>query len=265
LSAGFDHIAPDYDAGFTSSQIGKLQRQIVWRYLDASLDRGKPLNILELGCGTGTDAIRFARAGHHVLATDASSAMIEVARQKARGQNFEGSIEFELVDMRYLQNNDFNLSIDLIFSNFGAVNCLSPEDLAKLFSDCCDLLSPKGRMILVIMPDKCIWESSYFGMRFQWKKAFRRGKEKEVVLLGENEVETWYYSHRRIKELSNKWFDATTVIPVGLFIPPSYMEPFFVRRKTLLHGLSWLDRRMAKGACAASISDHYIINLRKIK
>jgi SAM-dependent methyltransferase len=38
--------------------------------------------ILELGCGTGTDAATFAAAGHHVIATDFVPSVIDAARDR---------------------------------------------------------------------------------------------------------------------------------------------------------------------------------------
>lgn len=39
-------------------------------------------DVLELGCGTGNDAARLARAGLHVVATDLSTEAVAAARQK---------------------------------------------------------------------------------------------------------------------------------------------------------------------------------------
>ena len=79
--APFDAVADDYDSSFTDTAVGRLHRATVWRHLDAVLEPSS--KILELGCGTGEDALRLARRGHRVLATDVSTAMRRV-RQHAR-------------------------------------------------------------------------------------------------------------------------------------------------------------------------------------
>lgn len=48
----------------------------------AHLDRGH--KVLELGCGTGTTALRLADSARHILATDVSPAMIEIGQEKAQ-------------------------------------------------------------------------------------------------------------------------------------------------------------------------------------
>src|SRR5260370_29257424 len=77
----FDHVAARYDALWTTTSIGRAQRRLVWHEMGALFQAGE--RILDIGCGTGEDAIHFAARGVTVYATDASPAMVQVAR--ARG------------------------------------------------------------------------------------------------------------------------------------------------------------------------------------
>ena len=73
MPSPFDIMAETYDADFTYTTIGALQRQQVWNHLQDILKKGAPeMNILEINCGTGEDAIKLARLGHTVTATDRS-------------------------------------------------------------------------------------------------------------------------------------------------------------------------------------------------
>jgi len=80
-ASAFDELAAGYDADFTAGAIGSLLRAAVWRRLGARFAAGD--RVLELNCGTGEDAVHLASRGVRVLATDASAAMLEVARRKA--------------------------------------------------------------------------------------------------------------------------------------------------------------------------------------
>ena len=73
MRTAFDHTAKSYDDAFTHTAIGKLQREMVWSYLEATFKDKFPSNVLELNCGTGEDAVFFARHGSKVLSTDVSS------------------------------------------------------------------------------------------------------------------------------------------------------------------------------------------------
>ena len=62
-------MADRYDADYTHSAVGGALSSIVWSRL---ADVFRPTQrILELGCGTGEDAVRLASTGVRVVATDA--------------------------------------------------------------------------------------------------------------------------------------------------------------------------------------------------
>ena len=64
------------------------QRELVHGYLRPVLPDAGGLHILELACGTGEDALWFARRGCAVTATDASSAMLGVAGARLASAGF---------------------------------------------------------------------------------------------------------------------------------------------------------------------------------
>ena len=80
MQTPFDKIAPAYDELFTGTAIGKMQRNIICNYLDESLSQNKVINILELNCGTGEDAVYLAKKGFSIVATDISDEMLKVLK-----------------------------------------------------------------------------------------------------------------------------------------------------------------------------------------
>lgn len=56
------------------------------------------VRVLELGCGTGTVALRLAEHAGHIHALDVSSAMLDIAREKAQHQGVE-NVTFEHRDV----------------------------------------------------------------------------------------------------------------------------------------------------------------------
>ena len=63
------------------------------------------MEVLELGCGTGSTAISHAPYVQHILATDISSQMLEIARRKAADQGIT-NVTFEQVTVGEFEAKD---------------------------------------------------------------------------------------------------------------------------------------------------------------
>ena len=261
MPSGFDNIAATYDDGFVNTVTGKMQRKIVWDYLEKYLNGKKRLNILELNCGTGEDAIWLAKKGHKVMATDISESMIKVAMKKAEitGSN---NISFSVLDISNPDIYPSDIKFDLIFSNFGGLNCISPDSFQKVIPKIAGLLKPKGHFITVIMPKFCLWEWLYFTGKGMFSKANRRTGSKPLnVDIAGNNVDTWYYSPSEIANNSNKYFKKIKTLPVGLFLPPSYLDNYFSKHPKFLSLLNSLESMAGSAGFASSYSDHFIIDM----
>lgn len=262
MIAAFDRVANDYDNEFTFSETGKLQRKHILNYLEKKiLNRGK-LDILEINCGTGEDAIRFYRSGHSVLATDISGEMIRVAKAKLKPSEIQG-IDFRKLSLTDLGHEEMTGKFDLVFSNFGGLNCVNREALQKVFSNIITILKPGGRFIGVIMPRYCIWDFIYFSYKRQWKKILQRAEKGSVYvnLAGEN-VLTWYYSPRQIRKLA-KEYKLRKIKPAGIALPPSFLEKFFKKKKFLLKTLDIIESVLGHLPFLASVSDHFLFDFER--
>ncbi len=259
MPSDFDESANNYDTVFTYSEIGKAQRKRVYHFLKEDILTNSNLNILELNCGTGEDARYFFEKGHRVLATDISSEMIKVAKEKHQNPN----IRFQEKDITKITSETFSEKFDLIFSNFGGLNCLSPQELEKFISVSYSLLNPNGKMALVIMPKFCLWERFYFILKGKFKKAKRRNTNDAVLVNVEGvKVSTWYYNPKEVVSLTSNHYKTIAIKPIGLKIPPSYLESFFLNKKGLLKMLIWAEK-LYSNQFWSKYSDHYLIVLEK--
>src|SRR5215469_1528252 len=80
----FDSVAADYDGERGNNGAIQEMRTEMWRWLDVAFPSASRL--VDLGCGTGLDAVRMAHAGHHVTATDWSAAMVRRTADRARDE-----------------------------------------------------------------------------------------------------------------------------------------------------------------------------------
>jgi ubiquinone/menaquinone biosynthesis C-methylase UbiE len=264
MNSAFDSVADSYDAAFTKSKIGRAQREIVWAYLEKILSGKNNLEILELNCGTGEDAVWFANKSHSVLATDVSEKMLQVAEKKAKEHNINERIKTRLLDITKIEFSNLNNEFDLIFSNFGGINCLDFNELFKLPDSLSKLLKPGGRLIMVIMPTFCWWEMIYFTLKLNLKKAFRRSSTKRVkVNLNGIEVLTEYYTPILLNKIFRKDFKQVGLKPVGYFIPPSYLESFFSKKDKTFNFIKKLESFVTDWSLLSNYSDHYLIDFVK--
>jgi cyclopropane fatty-acyl-phospholipid synthase-like methyltransferase len=87
-----------YRAGDVPWEIGRPQAEIV-KLAEAGLVVG---SVLDVGCGTGENALHLAARGHAVLGVDGSETAVAVARQKAAARGLAGA-QFHLWDALQLR------------------------------------------------------------------------------------------------------------------------------------------------------------------
>ena len=263
MQQAFDTIAEDYDTSFTQTLIGTAQRNLVMNYLDNHLSINKKLNVLELNCGTGEDALWFAKRGHSVLATDISEEMLAITQKKINDAKLESRVHTLKLDISQIKNFSFKEKFDLVFSNFGGMNCLSPDEMTKLPSEIKKLLNTNGQLIMVLMPAFCIWETIYFLSKLQFRKAFRRiGKNGTIANMDRSQLKIFYYSPRKIKRIFESSFSTNALQPIGFFLPPSYLENFFKKKYKLFTRLIQFEHSISKQQYLSGLSDHFLIDLQ---
>lgn len=234
-----------------------MQRSLVYKEFSNHLDCVE--NILEINCGTGEDAIWLARQNFNVTATDISPKMIEVAKSKA----YFDQLHFQITDIKKIGSIFNDREFDLVFSNFGGLNCLTKAELKQFFEDSKSLLSERGKLVLVIMPKNTFWEQLYFLSKARFSEAFRRKKEFVLADADGQKVATYYYNPKDIVNLSGNDFELVVQKPIGFFVPPSYMEPFFRNKKGLLRFLDAIENRISNWGFLSKHADHFIIILQK--
>lgn len=263
MAAPFDHIASAYDSVFTRSAIGQLQRKHVWTYLEKIIPGLNGLEMLELNCGTGEDALMFSEKGFNIVATDVSEEMLKVTQQKVQQYSMQNSISSHYLDLDSFNETLFDKKFDLVFSNFGGLNCINPESLKKLLEKIPRILAPRGRFVAVVMPKFCWWESLYFLLKFRFGKAFRRWTSKEVIVdLQGAPLKTWYYHPSEITRWAEANFRTVATKPIGIVLPPSYLENFFNRKKRLLLRLNRVEKRINRFSFYSGMADHFVIDLQ---
>lgn len=258
--APFDAAAFTYDADFTGAQLARWLREAVWATLGEAFAPGD--RVLELGCGTGEDAVWLAQRGVRVAATDASLAMLEVARRKASAAGFADLIDFAALDLASLPVADHRSHFDGAFSNFGPLNCL--PDRRPLADALARWIRPGGALILVVMGPLCPWEIGWHLLHGQPGPAFRRFGDGVEAHVGDGAtIPVWYPSPRTLAREFNNGFEVRKVAGIGSVLPPSYLSHLVDRYPAAFARLASLDRRVGARWPATWLNDHYLLALER--
>lgn len=263
-SPSFNALAANYDVDFTNSIIGVLQRNKVWQFLDENLPKNQPLNILEINCGTGEDALWFAKQGHQIIATDLSDEMIAVANKKKENSLNVANISFEVCAFDQLKNKFQNQQFDLIFSNFAGLNCIDKNALLALNNDFEKLLKPNGKLVMVLLGKKCFLERFYFLLKLDFKNVNRRKKKASAYLSNQNYQDIWYYNFQEIESVFSH-FKLENKKPIGFLIPPSYLENNVKKHPFIIKIFNYFDTVFSKISWLSNYGDHIILQLEKKK
>lgn len=109
--------------------------------------------VLEFGCGTGSTAILHAPFVGHILATDISPRMIEIATDKAKADKVD-NLRFEVASIETLDAPDASFDVVLGLSILHLL-----EDIDAAIDKVVRLLKPGGLFVssTVCVADKMKW------------------------------------------------------------------------------------------------------------
>jgi SAM-dependent methyltransferase len=251
----FDPMAAEYDANFTHTACAVALREAVWSRLTGLFANRESL--LELGCGTGEDAIHLARAGHRVFATDASEEMIRVARLKAQSAGVAERIEFQVLPMESLHTLPRERRFDGVFSNFGAVNCVA--DLPRLAAALAARLCDRAPLLFVAMGRHVPWEWAWFLARGDRRSAFRRLRAGGASWRG---LHIHYPTPAQLARSLAPYFQARRSSGLGFALPPSYAAGWLEDSPRMLALLRGIDRITSR--VSARWADHYLLEATRL-
>jgi SAM-dependent methyltransferase len=257
----FDGIAEQYDDLFTCSTIGRAQRGAVWNVLLQTFHPGD--HILELNCGTGEDAVFLARHGIAVTGYDASEKMIDVARRRARQESPRAEVRFGTLPTEYLSELRPSNLFDGVFSNFSGLNCVADLDQV-----CVDLASlvPIGAPFLVCLSTRfCMMETVWFLLHGALRKAFRRYRGRTSAIVGQFTVDVRYPLVNELRRSFAPHFKLHSYTGIGIFVPPSYVEPWICRFPYLLSLLRSIDEVVSSLPLFRVIGDHMLLRFERVQ
>lgn len=241
----FDGLAPNYDRLWTSASAGRLQREAFWQHAAMYFKSGA--RVLDVGCGTGEDAVRLMRSGMSVTAIDVSPSMIEIARSRGVDARVLAAEELYSVADRF----------DVVMSNFGALNCVA--NLSAIRASLANVVKPEGFAVFCVMNRFCLWETVWFLLRGKPSAAVRRWNgEAETT----NGLRVCYPLIARVRRDLTPEFTLIAQFGIGTCVPPSYVCELPAK---FLRFAAAVDSRISKKPVFRSMADHRVLVFRRNK
>lgn len=251
-SDAFDSFAAGYDRDFARTGPGRMLREAVWGHLSPHLTPG--MRVLDLGCGTGEDALFLAGSGCEVTAVDASPAMLDRTWTKAMQEGVGDRIETRLFDLNAPQ--ELEGPFDLVLSDFGALNCV--VDLGPLAEFLRQIVKPGGALAAVVMGRFCALETLWYGLHGK-RTAWRRWSGRTSADIGGKQIPVRYWQPGDLARAFG--FGLEALHPIGVFLPPSDLFPLLERHPRLFAGLARWESRAP--SWSAYLADHHFTLLRR--
>jgi 2-polyprenyl-3-methyl-5-hydroxy-6-metoxy-1,4-benzoquinol methylase len=258
--AAFDSVAAEYDGPLGNNELVQWMRA---RTLDAVTRSVSPnATLLDLGCGTGLDAVALAQQGYRLTAIDWSAEMVRRTRQRATDAGVDGVMRIHHLGVQELEQLTPG-EFDAAYSDLGSLNCV--PDLARCARSIAARVRPGGALVASVIGRVCVWELAVFAAKRQWRRARLRAATTTVpVPLNGHTVWTSYYTPSEFRSAFERaGFRLHSLRALGLLSPPPYLFAFAKRHPGLIATLQALEDRLAAWPGVRQWGDHFLIVMQR--
>lgn len=195
----------------------------------AEHDRWRGMNVLDMGCGIGTDTLEFALYGARVDAVDISARSLLIAQARAKAEGLSGRIRFFYGNVEDLTSLNLKTQYDLAYS-FGVIHH-TPTPL-NAFREAYRFTRPGGEFRCMVY-NRWSWRALQIVAKegklkfWQWSKLISLQSEAQAKC-----PYTYTYTKKGIaKILKRVGFDPVSVKVDHIFVwnIPAYIQKKWVK------------------------------------
>lgn len=222
--------------------------------------------LLELGCGTGEEAVSLAQIGYRVLVTDVAPQMVALARAKADRVGVGGQVHGVALAAGRIDALQPSQAFDGAYASFGGLNC--EPDLLAMGRALARLVRPGGVFVTSVMGPTCLFEMVWYLLHLRPRRALRRmgGRWQRAPVAGrsgrERAVLTRYLTVKQLTAALSG-FVLVRALALPLFLPPPYADSLYRRHADLFRWVERYDRSLRDRQPWRHLGDHTVLVLQR--
>lgn len=258
----YDEYASRYDRLLEENRINAYMRAIVSQSLISTFGAGKRL--IEIGCGTGDEALTLASHESEVFAFDPSPRMIQIASQKAVASGIGRNIRFFVGKVADLSRHLGDVSQKIGFDGAYASFSLSYEpDLSVVSNALAPWIRPDGWLVIASMNRLCGVELVAALLSAHPRLAGRRLQKHTLHKVGAYSTPVFPRTTKDVADALRDHFHLEDVRALPAVLPPHYANRAFARWPALLDILTDVDPYLAPLPVVRWLGDHNLLRFRR--
>lgn len=245
-AAGFDQVASVYDTVYGAEGQNASVRWMKsenWAIVSSAFSDCQ--RILELGCGTGEDAVAMARTGKFVVATDISPAMTRAAAQRAQAMNLSSRILVRTTAAGKLESLTAEFGAQAFDGAYSSFTVAYEPELAAVNRRVAVLLRPGGKLVITTYSRACVWETAWWLFHGHPIGALRRWRRWPKSQIGAGQkIPAQHYAPSQLAKYFRPDFELQRVAALSLILPPPFLDPLYQKYRSFFDKFIPLERRV---------------------
>lgn len=261
VSETFDRVAPSFDSVLLRNPINAWMHEVNMAVLSSTFSPGSCL--LELGCGTGTDAIELARGGCRVFGFDISKGMVAKAREKVLAERLEDRVVIVDGRSRDLLQVLLKSPWEKFDGGYANFSLTYEEDLFGLSDALARVLKP-GAFFICTIPNRVVLsEVLIYGPQLRFRSVLWRFAKPLAKDVDNSLLEIHAYSPWQVRAAFQNRFELRALVGVPTFLPPVYLHPHYRRLGGAQRLVKWLDVHLARRYPWNRLGEHTIFKFQR--
>ncbi len=257
----FDRIAHCMDEVVVRNPINAWMRRVNFAELRATFPPGSRL--LELGCGTGEDAVGMAKRGCEVFAVDISPLMVAKAIAKAASAGLADRVVVargRIADLNDVLQASPWRTFDGAYANFS----LTYEAPLRATSEVLYRVLAPGSFFVCTLPNRVVLsEVLIYGPQLRFRNLLWRLQDHPSIDVHGVRLEFRAYSPRQVEDAMRATFELQDLVGIPVFLPPVYLHSAYNRLRPSGRLLNRLDLALARRYPWNRLGEHTLFKFRR--